>query len=382
MRERLFRRRLWGSQTLPVLAIAGTRPEIIKLVPVVRALRDACLTEVRFCHSGQHPDLGRELLDIAGISPDEALIRPAGADLGHLVAGMTSTIGAAIDRQKPNAVIVQGDTATTMAATFAAFHRQVPIAHVEAGLRSGSMAAPWPEEGYRRMISQIAHWHFAPTDKAGSALRGENIVGSRVQVVGYTVVDAMFWALNRLGADPLLGSAAQPLIEAAQGRPIVLATVHRRETGADAMRRIAAGLSALAHSDNVHIVLPVHPRAQSGVLADMLGHCPRISLTPALGYFAFLRLLRASRLVISDSGGIQEEATAMGRPVLVLRETTERGEAVEIGTARMVGHDDGALITAARWALARDLPQPSTIFGDGRAAERIARTLLDDLVQH
>lgn len=366
---------------MSVLAIAGTRPEIIKLVPVVLAMRDEESSAVRFCHTGQHPDLGRSLLDAAGIEPEENLDRPAGTDLSRLVAGLTTTVGAAIDRQRPHAVIVQGDTATTLAASLAAFHRQVPVAHVEAGLRSGNLSAPWPEEGYRRMISQVARWHFAPTRAAADTLRSENVDGENVHLVGNTVVDAMHWAKRKLCDDKGLGSAALPIISAAEGKRIVLVTVHRRETDRAAMKAIARGLLNLAENDDVHIVVALHPRAESEVLRDVLDMLPRITLTPALDYFSFLRLMEAARLIVTDSGGIQEEATAMGRPVLVLRETTERGEAVTVGSARIVGHDGDALVSAARWALARAMPEPSDVFGDGRAGERIARILGHELMR-
>lgn len=365
--------------TRSVLIIAGTRPEIIKLVPVALALRAREGIDVRFCHSGQHPDLGREVLDAAAIDPEEALVRPAGAEVDRLLAGMMNTIGAALDRQRPDAVVVQGDTATTLAGAMAAFHRHVPVAHVEAGLRSGDMARPFPEEAYRRLVSPLARWHFAPTNAAASALIAEGIAAERIGTVGNTVVDALQWASARLDDDPSLGAAALPLIERAEGRDIVLATIHRRETGPGAMRAIAEGLFDLSESEDVELILPLHPRVESEVLRERLDGIGRIALTPALDYFAFLRLMRAARLIVSDSGGIQEEATALGRPVLVLREVTERAEAVAVGTARLVGHDPEALVTAARWALARPLPEPSDAFGDGKAGERIAARIAADL---
>ncbi|WP_066558006.1 non-hydrolyzing UDP-N-acetylglucosamine 2-epimerase [Croceicoccus bisphenolivorans] len=364
---------------MSILVVAGTRPEIIKLVPVVQALRDEASMSVRLCHSGQHPDLGREFLDAARIDPAERLDRPAATGVAKLLAGMVTTIGAAIDRQGPDAVVVQGDTATTLAAALAAFHRQIPVAHVEAGLRSGDMARPFPEEGYRRMVTQIARWHFAPTRRAETALQAEGIDPARIDMVGNTVVDALHWAKLLLDGNPALGGAAIPLIEESKGKPLVLATIHRRETGPDAMRAIASGLLSLVESEGVHLVLPLHPRAESEMLRQRLDNLPRISLVPALDYFSFLRLMQAARLVISDSGGVQEEAAAKGRPVLVLRETTERPEAVEAGVARIIGYDPQMLLTAARYALARPAPQVSDVFGDGRAGARIARVLARDL---
>ncbi|RVQ67877.1 UDP-N-acetylglucosamine 2-epimerase (non-hydrolyzing) [Croceicoccus ponticola] len=362
------------------MTIAGTRPEIIKLVPVVHALHREDGVDVRVCHSGQHVDLGREILNAAGIVPEEMLERPDAADVADLLAGLVVKVGAAIDRQRPDAVVVQGDTATSLAGALAAFHRQIPVAHVEAGLRSGDLSRPWPEEGYRKLIATIARRHFAPTGAARDALLAEGVAADTIHMVGNTVVDALHWADGRIDADPTLGRAAEPLSEAAEGRALVLATIHRRETGPDALKAIAAGLLAMVEREDVHLVLPLHPRPQSQVLRELLGGQARISLSSAVDYFAFVRLMRAARLIVSDSGGIQEEATAMGRPVLVLRETTERPEAVMAGTAKIVGHDADALFAAARLALAQPMPGPNDVFGDGHAGRRIAQRLARDLI--
>lgn len=365
---------------MSVLVVAGTRPEIIKLVPVVQALANAGSMRVRFCHSGQHEELGQGVLDAAGIVPDEQLMRPVAPDIGALVAGLTTSIGAALDRQRPHAVVVQGDTATALAGAMAAFHRQIPVAHVEAGLRSGHIGRPWPEEGYRRMISRIAHWHFAPTRAAAQALIAEGIDEPFVDHVGNTVIDALYWAMGRIDADDTLGADIAPLLARAGKRPIVLATVHRRELAAADLRAIAEGLRALVAREKVELVMPLHPRAENEVLRDLLGRVPRIHVIEPLGYFAFLRLMHASRLIVSDSGGVQEEATALGRSLLVLRSETERPEAVMTGTARLVGADPALLLDEAQAALARPAPGPSHVFGDGQAAERIASRLARDLL--
>lgn len=364
---------------MSVLVVAGTRPEIIKLVPVMQAFACHSGVQARFCHSGQHADLGRNLLAEAGIVPDEMLERPLVNDIGALLAGLTTSIGAAIDRQRPSAVLVQGDTATTLAAAMAAFHRQLPVAHVEAGLRSGHIDRPWPEEGYRRLVSRIARWHFAPTSAAAKALRDEGADDGSVEEVGNTVIDALHWAFRRLDQDEALGAEALPIIQTAGDRPIVLATVHRRELDEDALRSIAEGLRALVAREGVELVLPLHPRAENHIIRDLLGRVPRISIVPPLDYFAFLRLMRASRLVVSDSGGVQEEATALGKPVLVLRTVTERPEALGAGIARLVGADPERLLAEAQAALSRPAPMPSSAFGDGRAAQRIAKRLVNDL---
>ncbi len=364
---------------MSVLVVAGTRPEIIKLVPVMQALAAGGIVSPRFCHSGQHENLGRSVLDAAQIAPDEQLLRPDVVDLGALLAGLTTSIGTALDRQCPRAVVVQGDTATALAGALAAFHRQIPVAHVEAGLRSGQIDRPWPEEAYRRMISRLARWHFAPTAAAKLALLNEGVSPAQVEQVGNTVIDAMHWALGRLDADDTLGAEAAPVIARAGKRPIVLATVHRREHGEGELRAIAEGLRALAAREKVELVLPLHPREENAVLRDMLGRVPHVRIVEPLGYFAFLRLMRAARLIVSDSGGVQEEATAMGRPMLVLRAETERPEASQAGTATLVGADPGLMLARAQDALAAPMPEPSTVFGDGRAAQRIAARLARDL---
>lgn len=362
-----------------MLVVAGTRPEFIKLVPVIHALSRIAGPAVRFCHTGQHEDLGQGILDAACIVPDERLLRPAASDVGALLAGLTTAIGAALDRQRPRAVVVQGDTASAMAGAMAAFHRQIPVAHVEAGLRSGDIGRPWPEEGYRRMIARIAQWHFAPTEAAANALLAEGILAENIEQVGNTVIDALHWALSRIDDEDCPPCDAAQLIERASERPIVLATVHRRETGPDHLALIAEGLRALVAREKVELIIPLHPRAENEVLRDILSRVPRIQIVEPLDYLAFVRLMRASRLIVSDSGGIQEEATAMGRPVLVLRRETERPEAIEAGTARLVGSNPDLMLDEAQQALSAPMPLPSPVFGDGRAAERIATRLARDL---
>ncbi len=368
-----------GSQALPVLVVAGTRPELIKLLPVVRAARAHDTLRAELCHSGQHADLGRDILSAAGVMPDHLLERPGGADMGALLAGFQANIGEVINRMKPDAVVVQGDTATTLAGALAAFHRQVPIAHVEAGLRSHDLASPWPEEGYRRMVSAIARWHFTPTPAATEALRRENVAQEAITHTGNSVIDTLHWAVSRLDAEPALGGEAARLIEGAKGRNLVLATVHRREADAQALGRIACGIRRLAEETGCHVAMPLHPRAESEILSEALSGHPQIVLTGPLGYFAFLQLMRASRLILTDSGGVQEEAAALGRATLVLRDVTERPEAIAAGTAVLVGHDPDLMLAEARAALARPLPAPSDVFGDGRAGQRIVEVLARDL---
>ncbi|WP_229665277.1 non-hydrolyzing UDP-N-acetylglucosamine 2-epimerase [Croceicoccus mobilis] len=362
-----------------MLVVAGTRPEIIKLLPVMQTARARGDMAVELCHSGQHADLGREILNAAGVVPDHLLERPQARDTAALLAGLQANIGEVINRMKPRAVVVQGDTATTLAGALAAFHRQIPIAHVEAGLRSHDLASPWPEEGYRRMVSAIARWHFTPTPAATEALRRENVAQEAITHTGNSVIDTLHWAVSRLDAEPALGGEAARLIEGAKGRNLVLATVHRREADAQALGRIACGIRRLAEETGCHVAMPLHPRAESEILSEALSGHPQIALTGPLAYFAFLQLMRASRLILTDSGGVQEEAAALGRATLVLRDVTERPEAIAAGTAVLVGHDPDLMLAEARAALARPLPAPSDVFGDGRAGQRIVEVLARDL---
>lgn len=366
-----------------ILTVLGTRPEIVKLVPVLRAFAAHREVQPVLCHTGQHDTLGRALLEVAGIAVDEALARPDGAGgLDGLLAGMLRSIGEVIARVRPDAVVVQGDTASAFAGALAAFHAQVPIAHVEAGLRSGDLSRPFPEEGYRSLIAPLAHWHFAPTAKAAGALRAEGIAPARIFVTGNTVIDCLRWAEAALDRDPALAGEAQALLENTGGRPLALATVHRREHDPHALAEIGTALRALAMEDGLAVVLPAHPRPESRALLDALGEGPGICVVPPLDYFPFLTLMRAARLILTDSGGIQEEATALGRAALILRDKTERPEAIEAGAARLVGADQSAILTAARDLLARDSrAEPSDVFGDGRAAERIVETIAGERPQ-
>ncbi|MDT0576221.1 UDP-N-acetylglucosamine 2-epimerase (non-hydrolyzing) [Croceicoccus sp. F390] len=357
-----------------ILAILGTRPEIIKLVPVILALRNCAGVEVRLCHTGQHQALGLDLLAATGIECDHMLSRETGILLADLFPRLIAETGAVLNTDHPDLVIVQGDTATAAAGALSAFNRSIPIAHVEAGLRSGDLALPWPEEGYRRIISPLARWHFAPTAGAADNLRRENIDPAAIHQTGNTVIDALHLAREMLRSKPALGSEADTVLAALGGAPFALATIHRREQDSDDLRNIGAALCDLAQ--DIAIVLPAHPRPESRVLIDVVKDHPAIHVVAPFDYFAFIRLLDAARLVLTDSGGIQEEGTALGKPVLVLRSVTERAEAVTAGAAQLVGNDMTAMLQAARQHLADNTdPIPADVFGDGKAAQRIARIL-------
>jgi UDP-N-acetylglucosamine 2-epimerase (non-hydrolysing) len=360
-----------------ILVIFGTRPEAIKLIPVVRALQARAGVVVQTLATGQHDVLLDQVLALHALKPDLALDLIRRDDsLDALHASLLLSIGDAIELVRPGMIVVQGDTATAHAGALAAVHRQIPVAHVEAGLRSGNTAHPWPEEHYRRAIADYATLHFAPTPDAAAKLHREAIDPTSVLMTGNTIVDALAAVRARVALDPSLAAAAQPILAAADGRPLILATAHRREN-ADAMHAIATALKKLARDSGALVVMVRHPNAAtSDDLARLLG-VANLVVTDPLDHAAFVTLLDRAALVLTDSGGVQEEAAALGRPMLVLRETTERPEGIESGLARLTRIDPAAIVSAVRRMLANppsaNGPCP---YGDGLAAERIADALI------
>ncbi len=364
-----------------ILVVLGTRPEAIKLFPVIAALRADARFAVRVCVSGQHRGILDQVLDLTDIRPDHDLgvMRP-GQSLDALTGALLSGIGAVIDAERPDRVIVQGDTATAFAAALAAYHRRIPVAHVEAGLRSRDIYHPWPEEVNRKLIAGIADLHFAPTQSAAAALRCEGIADSRIHLVGNTVVDALLWVRERNRGAPAAGPVAA-LAERFQWRRIVAVTSHRRENLGNGLAEIAAALSRIAARDDVAIVFPLHPNpAVRAIFEPALAGFANVALVDPLDYPQFVALLDLCTLVLTDSGGVQEEAPAFGKPVLVMRETTERPEGIAAGTAKLVGTNTDR-IAAETFALLDDpaayaaMARAHQPFGDGRAAQRIVEVL-------
>ena len=372
--------------TKRVLVIFGTRPEAIKLFPVVRALGDRPGLDVRTCVTAQHRGLLDQVLAIADLRPDIDLdLMEPGQSLDRLTARLLVGLGEAIDREAPDMVVVQGDTATAMTGALAAYYRRVPVAHVEAGLRSGDILHPWPEEVNRRIVAPIARLHLAPTDTAAAALRRENIDPATIHVTGNTVIDALLWTRARVDADPSLAAGLDPVLARVAGRRLVLVTTHRRENFGDGMAAIARAIARIADRPDVAVVFPMHPNPQVGHAMDaVLGERGNVARIEPLDYPHFVRALAACDLVLTDSGGVQEEAPAFGKPVLVMRETTERPEGVAAGTARLVGTDEERIVhqiftllddSGAHAAMAR----AHNPFGDGQAAPRIAGLIADAL---
>ncbi|WP_137898072.1 UDP-N-acetylglucosamine 2-epimerase (non-hydrolyzing) [Sphingomonas sp. 2SG] len=367
-----------------ILTVFGTRPEAIKLFPVVRALQAAGGIETVTCVTAQHRGLLDQVLAIAGLTPDIDLdLMEPGQSLDRLTARLLTGLGEVIDRVRPDRVVVQGDTATAMVGALAAYYRKIPVAHVEAGLRSGDIYQPWPEEVNRRIVAPIADLHFAPTDTAAAALAREAVTAG-VHVTGNTVIDALHWTRGRIAETPALAADLDPLAARFAGKRIVLVTTHRRENFGDGMAAIARGIARIAARDDVAVIFPMHPNPNVGAVMDeWLGTPDNVARIAPLDYPHFIRALELCDLALTDSGGVQEEAPALGKPVLVMRDTTERPEGVAAGTARLIGTDEDRIVSevftllddkAAYSAMAR----AHNPFGDGQASTRIARIIADD----
>ncbi|HYI63309.1 MAG TPA: UDP-N-acetylglucosamine 2-epimerase (non-hydrolyzing) [Allosphingosinicella sp.] len=361
------------------LAVFGTRPEAVKLAPVLRALKAEPAIETQVCVTGQHRELLDQALDFFSIEPDFDLdLMTSDQALNPLVARLVEELDRVLARAAPDRVIVQGDTSTALAAALAAFHRSIPVAHVEAGLRTYRPVQPFPEEYNRRAIGLIADLHFAPTRTARDNLLAERLQGE-VFVTGNSGVDALDMVLDRLDTDASLFrrvDAALPPIP--EGSRLVAVTAHRRESFGAPFAAMCGALARLAERADIEIVFPLHPNpALSAPAEAALGGLARVRLLPPLDLPCFVALMQRAHLVLTDSGGVQEEAVTLGKPVLVLREATERPEGVEAGAALRVGTDPERILHAAEMLIeAPAMGQRSQVYGDGRASERIVDALL------
>ena len=357
------------------LFVVGTRPEAVKLAPIILALASHG-QRATLVSTGQHRDLLDGALAAFGLVPDHDLaVMRAGQDpadvIGQLVPALTLLFGSLA----PRAVIVQGDTATTLAGALAARYARLPLVHVEAGLRSDH-DEPFPEEMHRKLVAQLAALHFAPTAAAAAALAAEGVAPAAVHVTGNSGIDALRWMQDRLGADAALTAALGARFAAIdRRRPLILATVHRRENHGLRLTQVLAALAELA--DAAEIVLPVHPHpAVAGPVAALLAGVRGVHLLPPLDYPAFVWLLRRATLALTDSGGVQEEAPALGVPVLIMRDVTERREGIDSGNARLVGTSRTAIVDAVRSLLADStaigrMSEPAWPYGAGDTARRI-----------
>lgn len=367
-----------------ILIVFGTRPEAIKMFPVVHALRPFQGVETRVVVTAQHRGMLDQVLELAGIVPDVDLdVMQADQTLDALLARLVTGLGHVFDNEKPARVLVHGDTLTTMAASLAAYFRKIPVGHVEAGLRSHNIYQPWPEEVNRKLAGVIADLHFAPTTTARDALLAESVDPARIYVTGNTVIDALLATTKRISEEPALAAGLDPLAARFAGRRIIAVTSHRRENFGDGMTNIAEAIAQVSARDDVAIIFPVHPNPNVRPAMDKaLAGLDNVAMIEPLDYPHFVRLLGMAELVLTDSGGVQEEAPALGKPVIVMRETTERPEGIAAGTALLVGTDRQRIATeifrllddkAAYAAMSR----AHNPYGDGKAAERIARIVVD-----
>lgn len=360
------------------LVVMGTRPEAIKLAPVARLLAAAADFEPVVVSTGQHRAMLDQMLCLLEVSVAHELgVMRDRQELSDLTARLVASLGEVIRAERPDVVVVQGDTTSAMCGALAAFYESVPVAHVEAGLRTGVATNPFPEELNRRLVGRIARWHFAPTAKAAANLLAEAVAPHDVEVTGNTVIDNLLWVLDRGHGSPAFQSRSAD-------RKRILVTLHRRENQGPEMAGIAHSLRRLADRGDVEVLVPLHksPKVRD-VLLPILGGRRGVTLTEPLDYFDFTATLAACDLVMTDSGGVQEEAPTLAKPTLVLRTTTERPEAIDAGVAKLVGTDPEAVFAAAVEALdvesSRDRPSCSP-FGDGHAAERILDVLRRDLL--
>ena len=364
------------------IVVIGTRPEAIKLAPVVLELRrHRTHFETQICVTGQHREMLDQMLRVFGLRPDHDLgVMKAGQDLTGVTAACLTGLDRVLREERPAVVLVQGDTTTTFAASLAAYYHHIPVGHIEAGLRTGKKYDPFPEEINRRLTTHLSDFHFAPTEVARQNLLLEGVRSEDVLVTGNTVIDALLLTQARLAKEPsLMVDGLGPT----DGLRIILVTAHRRESFGLPFRRICEAIRAIAERRrDVLIVYPVHlnPNVQAPV-REILGGVPNVKLLAPLDYVSFVACMQRAYILLTDSGGIQEEGPSLGKPVLVMRETSERPEAIAAGTARLTGTDPEAIVGAVSSllddpALYKQMTSRPNPYGDGHAAEQIVQFLM------
>lgn len=371
---------------IKVLSIFGTRPECIKMAPVIKKLKQEPRIESRVCVTAQHRYMLDQVLDLSQIKPDVDLnIMMDNQGLTEIGAAILSGLKPVLEEYQPDLVLVQGDTSTTFFAALAAFYQQVPVGHVEAGLRTGDMSAPWPEEMNRRVASILAGLHFAPTEQSRDNLLREGIESENILVTGNTVIDALLDAVQLIDNSPQLLSKFKEQYSALEPhRRTLLVTGHRRESFGKQFEDICYGLLEISRREDVQIVYPVHlnPNVQRPV-KRILGDAQNVHLIGPLDYLPFVYLMRESFLILTDSGGVQEEAPSLEKPVLVMREKTERPEGVAAETAKLVGTSTERIVEEVSLLLdSQDeyekMARAHNPYGDGHASQRIVKRILDD----
>lgn len=363
---------------LKILNVFGTRPEAIKMAPVVMALAVANGIESRVCVTAQHREMLDQVLALFRITPDYDLnLMKPGQDLNDITAGVLNGLKPVLKDFCPDLVLVHGDTTTTLAASLAAYYQQIPVGHVEAGLRTGNIYSPWPEEINRKVTGAITRLHFAPTERARDNLLAENVLSGHIIVTGNTVIDALHQVVANLESDKALTAHFAELFALDPQRRMILVTGHRRESFGDGFERICEALARLSRREDVQIVYPVHLNPNvKGPVERTLGNLPNVRLIAPQEYLPFVYLMSRAAIILTDSGGVQEEAPSLGKPVLVMRETTERPEAVEAGTVRLVGTDTDRIVANVTELLDNSAAYEAMSlahnpYGDGMAVGRI-----------
>ncbi|MCD1125994.1 UDP-N-acetylglucosamine 2-epimerase (non-hydrolyzing) [Jinshanibacter sp. LJY008] len=375
---------------MKVLTVFGTRPEAIKMAPLVHALADDDYFESKVCVTAQHREMLDQVLKLFDIKPDYDLdiMRP-GQGLTEITCRILEGLKPVLEEFKPDVVLVHGDTTTTLATSLAAFYQRIPVGHVEAGLRTGDLYSPWPEEGNRKLTGHLAMYHFSPTETSKQNLLTEAIPDSRIFITGNTVIDALFWVRNRIHNDARLKQEMeQRYAFLQQDKKIILVTGHRRESFGDGFERICSALADIARTHpDVQVVYPVHlnPNVREPV-KRILSHIDNVILIEPQDYLPFVYLMDHAYLILTDSGGIQEEAPSLGKPVLVMRKTTERPEAVSAGTVRLVGTNIALILEEVSRLLTDEneyhlMSRAHNPYGDGKACQRILDALKNNQVK-
>ncbi|MGY5959047.1 non-hydrolyzing UDP-N-acetylglucosamine 2-epimerase [Kosakonia sp. BK9b] len=374
---------------MKVLTVFGTRPEAIKMAPLVHALAKDPDFEARVCVTAQHREMLDQVLNLFSIVPDYDLniMRP-GQGLTEITCGILEGLKPILESFRPDVVLVHGDTTTTIAASLAAFYQRIPVGHVEAGLRTGDLSSPWPEEANRTLTGHLAMYHFAPTENSRNNLLRENIAEKGIFVTGNTVIDALFWVRDSVLNDTSLHgelAARYPFLD--KNKKLILVTGHRRESFGRGFEQICYALADIAaQNDDVQIVYPVHLNPNvSEPVKRILSHVENVTLIEPQDYLPFLWLMNHAWLILTDSGGIQEEAPSLGKPVLVMRDTTERPEAVDAGTVKLVGTDRQRIVEEVARLLHDNeawqaMSRAHNPYGDGQACGRILHALKNNRV--
>jgi UDP-N-acetylglucosamine 2-epimerase (non-hydrolysing) len=365
-----------------VLSVFGTRPEAIKMAPVVNALAGAHGIKAGVCVTAQHREMLDQVLELFEICPDYDLnLMKPGQDLTDMTAKILQGLKPVLQEFSPDLILVHGDTTTTLAASLAAYYQRIPVGHVEAGLRTGNILSPWPEEVNRKIAGTITRLHFAPTERSKANLLAENVPDENIFVTGNTVIDALQMVVERIERDQTLKDQLAAQIPLDPARRLILVTGHRRESFGEGFQRICRALRKVSERPDVELIYPVHLNPNvKGPVEDFLSGLPNVRLIAPQDYLPFVYLMARASIILTDSGGVQEEAPSLGKPVLVMRDTTERPEAVDAGTVKLVGTNEENIVNGIN----KLLDNPSDYnrmrfahnpYGDGASAKRIVKAI-------